>query len=173
MKKNLHIEILSQALRLELRLKLIAAITNLLIGLVLFLYAGFWGLSFGALFFTIGIYLGFKTVSNWSIENSQLIFLLQYDPQKIVWVYTSITQRMPFGLAFSKVGTIHFKMVNGEDISLFIPVKYLNHLSLLLSKHLTHATFGYTVDREQWFRAAPELLLKNERSTNVNKKDSF
>ena len=103
-----------------------------------------------------------STVDDWNKEQTAFMDLLTKQPQKIVWVYTIITQRMPFGLEWSKSGTIYFKLINGEELTVTMPAKHITFVSRSLNKLLPHATFGFTKDREQWYMASPEMLLKDK-----------
>lgn len=87
--------------------------------------------------------------------------LIQRKSRKIVWVYSMITQRMPFGLQFSKQVCIYFKLIDGDEIVITIPEKELNEMMKTLNHYLPHATFGYSKDKEQWFMASPEMMYKD------------
>lgn len=88
--------------------------------------------------------------------------LLEKEPRRIVWVYSMITQRMPFGFQINQSGTMYFKLIDGDELSVSLPAKDLKIISEALNTYLPHATFGYTKEREQWFLAHPAMLLKDE-----------
>ena len=110
-------------------------------------------------FLVIGIQLIHQSIRNWNPTKSKLIYLLLYQPQEIVWVYAIVTQRMPFGLAFSQMETMYFKLMDGDEITLRIPEVIIAKVSEKLNHILPHASFGYSEEREQWFRANPAMLL--------------
>lgn len=91
-----------------------------------------------------------------------LIKILLKEPHKVVWVYSIVTQRMPFGFQTNQTGTMYFKLMDGNEITLSVPASEIKAISELLNYHLPHATFGYTKEREQWFLAHPALLVKDK-----------
>jgi len=90
--------------------------------------------------------------------------MLQKEPKRIVWVYSIVTKRMPFGFQINQSGTMYFKLLDGDELTLSFPASELKSISEMLNYHLPHATFGYTKEREQWYMAHPELLLRQEDS---------
>lgn len=147
----------------EWQLRLIAATLLLLFGAVL-LYFFFDRNSIlailGVFCLFLGVQFGWKTYRHQRPERHQLTYLLEQRPRDIVWVYSVVTQRMPFGLEINRAGLLYFKLINGDEVSISLREKDLRPVSLYLNQRLPHATFGYTADREQWFIAAPELLLR-------------
>ena len=105
------------------------------------------------------IYLRLTVLTN---DTLPLTTILLKEPHKVVWVYSMVTQRMPFGFQIIQSGTMYFKLINGDEFTLSLPVSELRSISEMLNYHLPHATFGYTKEREQWYLAHPELLIKNE-----------
>jgi hypothetical protein len=96
------------------------------------------------------------------IEDSPLLRLLKHQPGQIVWVYSLVTEWLPFGLQMGRNATLYFKLLDGDEITLGIPQKDLKLVSHLLNRLLPHASFGYTRDREQWYLASPAMLLQDE-----------
>lgn len=138
----------------------------LLVGLFLFAFffrenivlviIGFFIIILGASLFAKHLLSYFK-------REFPLMHLLQEEPQKVVWVYSVVTQRMPFGFQINQSGTMYFKLIDGGEMSLSFPASELRVISESLNDYLPHATFGYTKEREQWFMAHPELLIRNEK----------
>ena len=89
--------------------------------------------------------------------------LITQRSRKIVWIYSMVIQRMPFGLQFSKPTYVYFKMLDGEEIVISIPEKDLVDLMKTLNAYLPHATFGYSDEKELWYRADPALMYQEER----------
>lgn len=106
--------------------------------------------------------VAYKRLSMLSSGEMPLTTILMKEPRKIVWVYAIVTQRMPFGFEVNQTGTMYFKLIDGNEITLDFPAKELKPISEMLNYHLPHATFGYTSEREQWYLAHPALLMKNE-----------
>jgi hypothetical protein len=102
----------------------------------------------------------FSVMKRRRVIDSPLIQTLMRQPGRIVWVYAVVTSRMPFGLQIAQNGLMYFKLINGDEFTLSAPIKELKLISRFLNRLLPHATFGFTKDREQWYMAAPELLLK-------------
>ncbi len=158
-------EAIRKALRREIRLRLLASVALLLFGELLCIFA--FRLN-GAIVFVgivltiLGIKLTRDAFLNQNVEKTALMQLLLYDPQKIVWIYSIVTQRMPFGLEFSKDAIIYFKLINGDEITITMSESETNNTLEMLRIKLPHVTFGYTSDREQWFMADPAMLYKEE-----------
>jgi len=112
------------------------------------------------------IILGIKWLSSrlfvYFRKELPLASILDQEPRRIVWVYSMVTQRMPFGFQINQSGTMYFKLIDGDEISISLPAKDLKIISEKLNSYLPHATFGYTKEREQWFLAHPAMLLKEE-----------
>lgn len=108
-----------------------------------------------------GLYFLRLTVVDWEIEEHELLQTLREHPERIVWVYSVVTQRMPFGFEFSNDGILFFKLMDGNTITIDLPARELKQISESLNRLLPHATFGFTKDREQWYMASPELLRRD------------
>jgi len=108
----------------------------------------------------IGIYVLSLAVKGWEVEEQELMQTLLHHPQQIVWVYSVVTQRIPFGFEISNSGVLFFKLIDGNEFSVELPHQDLTAISKSLNQVLPHATFGFTKDREQWYLASPELLRK-------------
>lgn len=111
-----------------------------------------------ALFF--GLRFGYRTILERPNDRHPLNLLLLNRPKDIVWVYSVVTEWMPFGLKFGNSSLMYFKLIDGEEFCLSIPEKQIEPISRFLNNLLPHTTFGYTQDREQWYMAAPELLIR-------------
>jgi len=156
---------LRRAIRRELRLKLLASLCLLASGAglcffffdrnVLLTIVGLAGI-------VLGLRFTYQFVTMWHEDDTPLMRLLKFEPQQIVWVYSVVTERLPFGFQFSKSGTLYFKLRDGDEHSVSMSAKDLKRVSEMLNRLLPHATFGYSRDREQWFMAAPELLLRDD-----------
>ncbi len=94
--------------------------------------------------------------------NSRLIVLLRYHPRQIVWVYSVVTERAPFGFRFSRTGTMYFKLIDGDELTVSLPARHLKLVSKLLNRLLPHASFGYSRDREAKFQESPKMLLRDK-----------
>ncbi|MCO6479804.1 MAG: hypothetical protein J5I94_24415 [Phaeodactylibacter sp.] len=158
------IQLLRKAIRREWRLKLAASLLLLAFGL------GFAYFSFGAhlilsAFGMICTLLGLRFVFHLIRENRagspRLMYLLEHNPRHIVWVYSVVTERLPFGLQLGSSCTMYFKLLDGDDISVGLSARNQQRVSLTLNHLLPHATFGYTRDREQWYMADPAMLLRH------------
>lgn len=116
----------------------------------------------------VGGKLVVDTTTNLRIDNHLLLNYLRYQPQQIVWVYSIITERAPFGIHLFRQGTLHFKLADGSDYTVGMQASKLKLVSKFLMRLLPHATFGYTVDREYTFRVSPERLRKEESKEDDN-----
>ncbi len=157
-------QMICAAILKDLRLETIGAVLVLIAGSVAFTF----GYSKSILLLVLSwvlIYFGVKytwrALKIQNVEESELIKLLIKKPEKIVWVYSVITNRMPFGLQFSQTGLMYFKMIDGDEISISLPNKEMKVVSRFLNRLLPHATFGYSEDKEKAFRKNPEILIRD------------
>ena len=156
-------QILLKSLRKEQWARLLVAVLMTTFG-GLFIYL-FFGknqllviLSLGLLVF--GIRFLRTVLKEWDFENQKLLQLIDNQPIKIVWVYSMVTERMPFGLALSKQGLLYFKLENGDDIAVSISNENLKIVTRFLKRLLPHAVFGYTPERMRNYRKNPSLFLQ-------------
>ena len=92
-------------------------------------------------------------------EDERLWYLLNENPKQIVWVYSITTQTMPFGFHLWDTGTMYFKLLDGDEITVGLPTKKLKMVSKFLNRLLPHASFGYSEERQAQFEKDPKLLL--------------
>ncbi|MBK7871726.1 MAG: hypothetical protein IPJ74_14140 [Saprospiraceae bacterium] len=95
-------------------------------------------------------------------NDDRLMRLLEYQPKQIVWIYTVVVQRMPFGVHLFQSGTLFFKLIDGDEISIVLSEKKLKLACHTLSRLLPHATIGYSKEREVQYHQNPKLLIRNE-----------
>lgn len=165
MSKEIVENIIQRAIRKDIRMQFffgfIACFIAFLLGY------SFYGENVFLCIIAVAIFLGALLLLRnvWTyrkLNQHPILNLLSQKPQSVIWVYTVLTQRMPFGLQFSQTGTVYFKKTDGTEQSLSIPAKELNSLSDALQKILPHATFGYSVDKAQWYTADPWMLYREE-----------
>jgi len=156
---------LQQALQREQRLKLLASVAMLLLGgllSALFFHRSVIVAIAGLVILVLGIKFVFQFAGRQGISDIRLMKLLREHPREIVWVYSVVTERLPFGFKFSKSGILYFKLADGDELSVSMSADDLKLVSRFLNRVLSHATFGYTADREQWYLANPRMLLRPE-----------
>lgn len=159
--------ILIKAEQKEYRLLLITGVILILLG---FVFAGLFFrrsvvLSLVGLGSLIGgVKLVYDKMPPYRQGRLPVTHLLQHNPRQIVWVYSMITQRMPFGFEINQSGIMYFKCLDGTTHSLALPSAELKSTGEQLNELLPHATFGYTEEREQWFLAHPGMLYKEKES---------
>lgn len=90
-----------------------------------------------------------------------LVDLLHRQPQRIVWVYTVSTALMPFGVQMFQRGDMHFRLIDGKEIVISLPIQHLKMISHTLSRLLPHAVFGYSEEREARYLVNPRSLLRS------------
>ncbi len=95
-------------------------------------------------------------------EDSRLYYILRHQPRRIVWVYAVETQRMPFGLTFSRNALLYFKMIDGDEISVSVPAGKARLISRTLNRLLPHATFGYSPEKAKAYEKHPETLIRKK-----------
>lgn len=174
--KNLHehpaIQKLQSAMRREQRLKLLASFGLLALGLVfcsLAFEANILLAIFGLVLTVLGIRFVYLLLFSGRTEAGRLMHLLEHQPKQIVWVYSVVTERLPFGLQFSRNSTLYFKLMDRDEITVSLPARDLKPVARALNKFLPHASFGYTEDREQWYLASPAMLLQDEGSNGKSR----
>lgn len=109
--------------------------------------------------------LGFKflyeTLIVWQPKQHPVWLQITKKPKDIVWVYTQIVATSPYGLEVSGHGIMYLKLLNRTELSISVPRKQLRPLSESLNPVLPHATFGYSVERAQWYVADPSFLIRD------------
>lgn len=158
--------ILKRALQWEMRLQLLTSLALLLCGLTLcyFFFQNNVPLALIGLIASVyGVKLVYKTAYKQDIEQHPLMRTIYYHPREIVWVYSLLTERMPFGFQFSKSGTLYIKLIDGSEYSVSLRARKLRLVSKTLSRLLPHATFGYSVRKQQWFLESPEKLRRGQK----------
>ncbi len=166
-KKTYHLhpamQLIYRAIQKERHTKLALALC-LMVGGVVFPYLYFQKNNFvtvaGAAALLIGMRLMFGTIRTPQAVDERLWFLLNERPRHIVWVYSVTTRTMPFGFHLWDVGTMYFKLLDGNEISINLPVKKIKMVSRFLNRLLPHASFGYSDERQLQFEKDPKLLLK-------------
>ncbi|MEZ5039394.1 MAG: hypothetical protein R2828_05865 [Saprospiraceae bacterium] len=158
--------VLRKALVREARWQLIAAIALLVIGfsLISVFYKTNVIVSLLGLFMTITacryIY-EFSAIK--SPDDHQLIHMISYEPERIVWVYGELVERLPFGLQFSRSGTLYFKLIDGDEIIVNIPGRHLRLVSKTLNRLLPETSFGFSSEKAEKFAQKPRLLRKSDQ----------
>ena len=149
----------------EIRQQLLMCFLLLLTGLVLVIFTFGKGVILPALGLSIGVIsvnLIFKFALKLKLDEPKLIQMLRNNPQEVVWVYTMVTQRLPFGLSFMRSGLLYFKLANGDEITISLPCAKLKMVSKYLNRLLPHATFGYSPENAKSFHKSPENLRKSQ-----------
>ena len=162
MHQNTHINLIINSLNRERRFKTISAFCLIIIG------SGTLFHCFGDNIFlaVIGLAIlvsGIQYIHFLTKTPVVLPGLITQRSREIVWIYSMVIQRMPFGVQFSKQTYVYFKMLNNEEIVVSIPEKDLEGLMKTLNAYLPHATFGYSDDKELWYRADPAMMYQEEK----------
>lgn len=158
------LEVLRKALIRETRWQLIAAVTLLLVGLALL---GFFYKS-SILAALLGLFMSitatryiFTFAAIKKAEDHPLLQLISHEPERIVWVYGQETERLPFGLQFSRSSVLYFKLIDGDEFSVSVPGRYVKLVSRTLNRLLPDTTFGFSDTRAAQFSDKPRLLRKD------------
>ena len=160
-------KLLLRCIRREAGAQLLLAWLPVLAGAALFIWCRHLGTWISVIALTLwlaGLLLLKRALKQPRAEAHPLWQTLLNNPLRIVWVYTVRTQVMPFGFYLWETGQMYFKLVNGQEISLFVPARKLRMVSRFLNKLLPHATFGYSPENEQLYRENPLQLIKNHSS---------
>jgi hypothetical protein len=157
--------LIEQALRREARQQLLVSVILLCTGLGL----SFWGFNKSVLVSVLGLgvlvmgsQLVYKTIRQLRLQLHPLHILLHYQPQRVVWVYSVVTQWMPFGLKFGQLSLVYFYTLDGKHYTISLPSAKIKLLSKYLNRLLPHATFGYSNHKEAVFRTQPAELIRKK-----------
>ena len=162
---HLHpgMKLLRGALQKERNTKLIFALV-LMVGGVTIPYVYFRTNSLamvaGLIAILVGMRLMYEVIRTPKTADMRLLQLLKNNPRKIVWVYSVTTQTMPFGFHLWDTGVMYFKLLEGDELTVHLPVKKLKMVSKFLNRLLPHASFGYSDERMAQYELDPKLLLK-------------
>ncbi len=154
---------LESAVRREGQLQFLACLGILLFGMALtavFFRTSVLMTILGLGIFVIGIKVVFEAGENMRLDQNRLLVVLRDQPEKIVWVFTMVTERMPFGFRFMRSGLLYFKLSNGDQFSVSLPTRKLKLVSKFLNRLLPHATFGYSKERDRQYQQSPEMLRR-------------
>lgn len=83
---------------------------------------------------------------------SEVYHLLLEEAEDVAWVYGEVTERLPFGLRFSKMATLYLIMKDGEEISVGLAPDKMKLVTKTLNRVLPSAEFGYSAEREMKYR---------------------
>ncbi|MCP9236744.1 hypothetical protein [Lewinella sp. JB7] len=141
------------SLEREHRLQQLTALGLVVCGLAvsLFTLSGSAVLPFlGMLVATLGVFwlvrlLGKRPAASWRER-------LREEPERIVWVFSLVTERMPFGLNLMRSGMLYLVDADGEMHDFSLKADHLLLVTKTLNRLLPHAEFGYTEERELKYR---------------------
>lgn len=91
--------------------------------------------------------------------NTNLINIIDHQPEKVLWVYTLKTNLMPFGFKIKDKGLIYFNLDNGDDICIKMPAKDLKLVSRFLNRLLPNAMFGFSEEKQAKYNQ--QCAMKN------------
>lgn len=78
--------------------------------------------------------------------------LFANEPETVAWVYSLVTERLPFGLKFSASATLYLILNDGEELAATLPAKDVKLVTKTLNRVLPQAEFGYSPEREAKYR---------------------
>lgn len=104
----------------------------------------------GGVLATGGLYWLYYLLSEQPL--AQLRRQLHDTPEDFVWVYTTQTERMPFGFKTQSVGTLYLVEKDGSIESVSLKPMHLLLVTKTLNRVLPNAEFGYTPERELQYR---------------------
>lgn len=152
------------ALKKELWTKCLLSGLALLCG-ALMLYFAFekhiiWSI-FGLILTVMGLALARAFPYLWRSDQLPLWNILRYSPERIVWVYSVVTERMPYGFQMERNGLLYFKDLDGEEWSVSLSADDLKLVSRTLNRVLPHATFGYSNEKASLYNQDPKKLFRS------------
>ena len=93
--------------------------------------------------------------------DTKLYYVLRHQPRRVVWIYGVVTQSMPFGFRVFQHAVVYFKLIDGEELSVRVPVRKIRLITRTLKRLLPHASFGYTEEMAERYREEPGMLLRD------------
>lgn len=128
---------------------LLLVVAGLLVGLLTMPYSAV--LPFAGMFVaTLGIYWLVRLLGEQPV--AALREELREHPERILWVYGMVTERMPFGLNLLRSGTLYLVDDRGGLNGFSLPAAKLLLVTKTLNRLLPRAEFGYTEERELRYR---------------------
>lgn len=115
--------------------------------------------ALGALMLITGLYIGIQNARLLDIKNSKA-YKLYNSPEQVVWIYHSIVISMPFGVKTFSRGTVYLNTMDGKYDFIQASPKDCEELMNFFRMRFTSSTFGHSTEKEQLYRANPELLRK-------------
>ena len=142
------------SLERERRQQQFAAIGLMLVGLVTIVVGvaartTVWPLV-GGIAATTALWWLFRLLSEQPL--AELRRQLHDEPESIVWIYSTLTDRMPFGLKVQAAGTLYLVEADGTTQSYNLKPDHLRLVTKTLNRVLPAAEFGYTEERELTYR---------------------
>ena len=119
------------------------------------------GVAFFGLFVGMALLLRLLAQKPWE-DRHALLELLEHEPERVAWVYGTVTQRMPFGFRITSGGLLYFRLTDGDDHVVGMAPEHLKLVSRFLNRVLPRATFGYTAEREAAYRRDPLSLVRGK-----------
>ena len=151
------------SIRKDYRQRQLAAVGSLVLGIGLMVIgAGTQGLGYiviGGLLSTLSLYWLYRLLREQPYE--YWYETLADHPEEVVWLYGEVTERMPFGMAGQRMGTLYLFLQDGSDHSFGLPAEQLKLVTKTLGRLLPRAEVGYTEERELAYRG--EILRRRGR----------
>ncbi|THH36348.1 hypothetical protein [Neolewinella litorea] len=151
----------------EHRAKQLTAVGVVTVGLLVCLLSipySVWLPFAGALAASLGLFWLYRLLSEQPLD--ALREDLREQPERIVWVYSVVTERMPFGLNLMRSGTLYLYVDDGRVHDFNLRAEQLLLVTKTLNRLLPHAEFGYTKERELKYRGELTPTNRNQWPTS-------
>lgn len=116
-------------------------------------------LVIGGALLLFNVKLCFELWHERKMESHPLYKLIFVSPKEVVWIYAVKRELVPFGILTSVSGSLVFKTIHREEYQLRVRESDLFVLLKTLPSYFTHCSFGYDMEKSQWYVAHPGLLL--------------
>jgi hypothetical protein len=93
-------------------------------------------------------------------RQEDLLRLLVQTPEQVVWIYYYKVETMPFGVRVNQMITLYFWTLDRKHSEIRMSEGEAVQIMNGLRGHLPWATFGYSPEKEQLYRANPALLKR-------------
>lgn len=84
---------------------------------------------------------------------------LHFDYYRVVWVYYSKLQNMPFGISTNQQCRLYVCLDNREKLMLSMRESEISEAMFWFQRLLPSSSFGYSASKEQLFNIGPDLLV--------------
>jgi len=111
----------------------------------------------------IGFYFLLHGILRYDTQRNHLLKLLIEEPDRVVCVYYTKIELLPFGIKFIEYSRLNIHLLNRSSIFLPLSEAEIKSLMPFLKQQFKRATFGHSIQNQQLYEIAPDLLQKEQQ----------